>query len=88
MRPRIMCEKVISYMTKNITIALDEKVISAGRAYAQKHNTSLNSLIRQLLEQTVLPDSDQWLYECFALMDQAAANSQSGKWSRDELDRV
>lgn len=75
-------------MTKNITIALDEKVISAGRAYAQKHNTSLNALIRQLLEQTVLSESDQYLDECFALMDQANANSQGEKWSRDDLHRV
>jgi hypothetical protein len=75
-------------MAKNITIALDETVINAGRAYAQKHNTSLNGLIRQLLEQTVFPESDQWLDECFALMDQAAADSQGAKWSREDLYRV
>jgi hypothetical protein len=75
-------------MAKNITIALDETVINAERAYAQKHNTSINGLIRQLLEQTVLPESDQWLDECFALMNQAAADSQGEQWSREDLYRV
>ena len=40
---------------KNITIALDESIINAGREYAKKQNTSLNGLIRTLLEQRVMP---------------------------------
>ena len=75
-------------MTKNITIAIDEQLIAAGRAYAQQHNTSLNGLIRQLLEQAVLPASSQWLDECFALMDQAAPNSQGEQWKREDLYRA
>ena len=73
---------------KNITIALDEEVIKAGREYARAHNTSLNGLIRSLLEQTVKPESRQWLDECFELMDQAQANSQGTKWKREDLYRV
>jgi hypothetical protein len=34
---------------KNITLALDEKTIKAGREYARTHNLTLNSLIRKLL---------------------------------------
>ena len=75
-------------MTKNITIAIDEQLIAAGRAYARQHNTSLNGLIRQLLEQAVLPSSAQWLDECFALMDQAAPNSQGEQWKREDLYRA
>jgi len=75
-------------MTKNITIAIDERLIAAGRAYAQQHNTSLNGLIRQLLEQAVLPASAQWLDECFALMDQAAPSSQGEQWKREDLYRA
>ena len=70
---------------KNITIALDESMIKAGRAYAQKHNTSLNGLIRSLLKQTVMPTSKHWLDECFELMDQAQAHSKGAKWKREDF---
>ena len=73
---------------KNITIALDEEVIKAGRAYAQKHNISLNGLIRTLLEQTVMPTSKDWLGECFKLMDQAQVHSRGGQWKREDIYRV
>jgi len=72
---------------KNITIALDEKIIQAGREYAQRHQTTLNNLIRRLLEQTVLNSSGQWVEECFALMDKAQADSNGARWPREELHR-
>jgi plasmid stability protein len=50
---------------KNITISLDDEILKAGREYAKRHNTSLNSLIRKLLAQTVLPKSQNWLEEGF-----------------------
>ena len=37
----------------NITISLDEDLLKSGRRYAEKHQTSVNALIRKLLEQTV-----------------------------------
>ena len=70
---------------KNITLSLDEKLIEAGRKYARSHNMSLNSLIRKLLVQTVLPSSEDWLEELFRLMDQAKGNSRGQKWTREEL---
>ena len=73
---------------KNITIALDEGIMRAGREYAQKHSTSLNGLIRSLLEQTVRCTPENWLDECFELMDQAQAHSQGARWKRDDLYRV
>ena len=73
---------------ENITIALDEEVIKAGRAYAQEHNTSLNGLIHSLLKQTVMPTSKNWLDECFELMDQAQAHSRGVRWKREDLYRV
>ena len=53
----------------NITISLDEDLLKSGRRYAEKHQTSMNALIRKLLEQTVRFQSDAWLEECFNLMD-------------------
>ena len=69
----------------NITISLDKDLLKSGRRYAEKHQTSINALIRKLLEQTVKSDSDNWLEECFNLMDRTNANSKGQTWSREEL---
>jgi hypothetical protein len=37
----------------NITISIDEALLKAGRKYAEKHQTSINGLIRKLLEESV-----------------------------------
>ena len=31
---------------KNITLAVDEETLAAGRAYAERHHTTLNALVR------------------------------------------
>jgi hypothetical protein len=72
----------------NITISLDEELLKTGRRYAEKHRTSMNALIRKLLEQTVRSQSDDWLEECFRLMDRAGGNSEGRKWHREELYKV
>jgi len=69
----------------NVTISLEEDLLKAGRQYAKKHNTSVNALIRKLLEQTVKSQSKDWLDECFKLMDQAEVNSQGKQWKREDL---
>jgi hypothetical protein len=69
----------------NITISIDEKLLKSGREYAGRHKTSVNALIRSLLEQTVKSDSAQWLDECFALMDRAGGRSKGKRWKRGEL---
>ena len=69
----------------NITISLNEALLKAGRQYASKHNTSINALIRKLLEQTVQSQSQTWLEECFDMMDRAEVNSQDKKWRREDL---
>jgi len=72
---------------KNITLALDEKIIKKGRKYASKHNLTLNSLVRQLLEKTVEGDAQNWLEECFHLMDQVTIPRTTKKWKRGDLYR-
>ena len=69
----------------NITISLDEDLLKTGRRYAEKHQTSLNALIRTLLEQNVRPQSKNWLEECFQLMDRTNVNSKGRQWRREEL---
>ena len=72
---------------KNITLALDEKIIRKGRQYATKHNLTLNSLVRKLLERTVEEDSQNWLEECFHLMDKVKIARGVRKWKREDLYR-
>lgn len=69
----------------NITISLDEDLLKSGRRYAEKHQTSLNALIRTLLEQNVRSQSKNWLEECFQLMDRTNVNSKGRQWRREEL---
>ena len=69
----------------NITISLDEDLLKTGRRYAEEHQTSLNALIRKLLEQNVRHQSKNWLEECFQLMDRTNINSKGRKWRREEL---
>ena len=69
----------------NITISIDEKLLKFGREYAEKHHTSVNALIRNLLEQTIKTDSTLWLDECFALMNRANARSEGRRWKREDL---
>jgi hypothetical protein len=69
----------------NITISIDEKLLKNGREYAKKHHTSMNALIRNLLERTLRVDSSQWIDECFALMDRANVHSKGKHWKREDL---
>ena len=56
-------------MMKNITLALDEATIEAGRVYAERHQTTLNALIRDLLARAVVADRQAIGLEMFRLMD-------------------
>ncbi len=68
----------------NITISLDEDLLKFGRLYAEKHNTSMNALIRELLEKAVDPKAGDWLENCFNLMDRTRANSRGRQWRRED----
>ncbi|MDD5307408.1 MAG: hypothetical protein PHU25_08810 [Deltaproteobacteria bacterium] len=69
----------------NITISIDEETLRASRRYAQEHKTSLNALIRRMLERTVTRASSDWVDECFSLMDEAAVRGGGRRWTRDEI---
>jgi hypothetical protein len=69
----------------NITISIDAELIEAGRKYAQTHQTSLNALIRSLLDREVRTDQIDWTEEWFALMDRAKGDSGGERWSREDL---
>jgi hypothetical protein len=70
---------------KNITISLDENLISVSREYAKKNNTSFNALVEKLLTKTVLKDPDSLSNEMIRLMNEAQGDSKGQKWTREEL---
>jgi hypothetical protein len=70
---------------KNITLALDEETLNAGREYAQRHQTTLNALVRELLVKTVLADKKAAVVEMFRLMDAHPGNSNGKRWTREDL---
>jgi hypothetical protein len=70
---------------KNITLAIDEETLAAGRAYANRHQTTLNALVRDLLEKAVCSDRAATAAEMFRLMDAAAGKSRGRRWTREDL---
>jgi plasmid stability protein len=74
---------------RNVTIALDEQTLAAGREYASAHHTSLNSLIRELLQRTVVRESRAtWADEFLELAAKAGGDSQGRQWKRKDLYRA
>jgi len=70
---------------KNVTLSVDERLLQASREYAQRRHTSLNSLIRKLLQNTASRRSNLWIDECLLLMDRSKVSSKGKKWSREDL---
>ena len=72
---------------KNITLAINEDLLKAGREYALRHRISFNALVRRLIEQTVHAERNNWLQETFSLMDSLQIADDAGTWTREELHR-
>ena len=70
---------------KNITLALDEETLAAGRAYAERHQTTLNALVRELLVKTVIADRQGAVGEMFRLMDAYPGNSRGQRSTCEDL---
>ncbi len=70
---------------KNITLSLDEDTLKAGRAYAERHQTTLNAVVRELLVKTVIGDREAVTAEMFRLMDAHPGDSRGKTWTRDDL---
>jgi hypothetical protein len=73
---------------KNITLAVDEKVLAAARAYAAGRGTTLNALVREHLANLV--DEDRRIAEAKRGLKELMDNSTGRlgpnyKWNRDEI---
>lgn len=72
-------------MNKNVTLAIDERMLKAARAYAKRHDTTLNSLIRELLRRATHEDATVGVDEMFRIMDKYPGHSNGWKWNREEI---
>ena len=64
---------------------MDEETLEAGHAYAQRHQITLNALVRDLLAKTVLADRQAAIQEMFRLMDAHPGKSSGKSWTREDL---
>ena len=69
----------------NITLSIPEDLLKQGRDYAKKKNTSLNTLIRNLLKMTIINTKKGWLQETFKMADRTPSSSKGKTWKREEL---
>lgn len=72
---------------KNITLAIDEKVLAAVRRYAAANKTTLNALVRDALEGIAKrgKKSDKAWDALFELTDRQGAEIGERTWTRDDL---
>lgn len=71
--------------THNVTLAIDGQLLTAARRYAQDHGTTLNALVRKVLEQTVGREPESWFDDLERLADRSGGSSRGRRWTRDEL---
>lgn len=73
---------------KNLTLSADDRLIEEGRRYAAENHTSLNALLRTLLERVVRENRTDWVADCVKEMDTAKGHSRGKKWKREDLYRA
>lgn len=72
---------------KNITLSVDERVLRAARRYAAEHDSSVNALVRDYLEQ-IAARADRAATaraRLRELSEKSEARQGTARWSRDDL---
>jgi hypothetical protein len=70
----------------NITLAVDEQLVTRARKVAQAQGKSLNQVIREQLERlTAQDDPDAWIAEFERLSRRSKGRSRGWRFSRDEI---
>ena len=72
---------------KNVTLSIDEAVLSAVRRYAAEHDSSVNALVREFLTMIARREdrAKKARQRIRELSDSSDARIGSKSWSRDEL---
>lgn len=74
--------------TRNITLSLPEDLVRRARILAAERDTSVSSLVMELLEQelAITDDYDElWAQEMELMASGSALKVGTIKWSRDDL---
>ena len=70
----------------NLTLSIPDDLLKRGRSYAQARGTSLNALVRELLDETVThPDSA--VDSMIERLKESAGDSKGVRIEREELHR-
>jgi hypothetical protein len=71
----------------NITLSADKDLISNSRLYAEKHNTTLNNLVREYLKRITNESEGRKIAEEFETLarDNGGKSSRDYKFNRDEI---
>ena len=69
----------------NVTLAIDDKLLEAARTYAHNHDTTVNALVRKLLEQAVQYQAGNWMEEFLEYADRHPGHSEGRTWTKDEI---
>ena len=72
---------------KNITLAIDEKLLKDVRKYAAEHDTSVNAIVREKLAEVVAPKKRvaDALKRMEAIADEAGMEVGPITWTRDDI---
>ena len=68
-----------------ITLAFDDDTADQCHAYVQRHHTTLDALVRDLLLKAVLADCDAAVREMFRLMDVYPGRAVGKGQTREDL---
>ena len=74
----------------NITLSIPNEIVENVREYAQRHNTSMNQLVREYLKKYTQADEHQKIAEeAMAFFQQIVPTlPKNAKISRDEMERM
>jgi len=74
-------------MMKNITLSAEDEVIAKARKYAKEHNTTVNQLIRDYLDELISKQDSEALAEEFDKLVQQNAGYPEEGWrlNREEI---
>ena len=73
----------------NLTLTIDDELLSRARQRAAREKTSVNAVVREFLENYARADDAERARKLIALMDEVVAkdrpSSGGKKWTRDEI---
>lgn len=70
----------------NVTLSIPDDLLKRGRSYAHSRGTSLNALVRELLDETV-SNPESTVDSMVERLRQSSGDSKGVKINREELHR-